>query len=89
MDTAKNTHLIVSLCVKGTPPGEGRIYGQRIIDKLFFSLEEAMTEGKFHCGEGRSVLVRPNYNEKDGKGSFFREWRSFNGEALKEVRFDL
>ena len=85
MDTAKSTHLIVSLCVKGTPPGEGIIYGQRLIDKLFFSLEEAITEGKFHCGEGRSVLVRPNYNE----GTFFREWRSFNGEALKEVRFDL
>ena len=39
---------------------------------------------------GLSVTVRPAYNEVDDKGKgYFRIWRSFNGEALKEVRFEF
>lgn len=34
------------------------------------------------------VIVRPNYGETDEKGRFFREWRSFDGEPLKEIRWD-
>lgn len=34
------------------------------------------------------VIVRPNYNETDDQGRrFFREWRSFNGSTLEEVRW--
>lgn len=83
----KKVSVIVSRCVKNTPPGEGRIYGDRIVDTGFDTVSEALEEGKFQCGDGRSVVVRPNYNESDADGTFYREWRSFNGEQLKEVRF--
>jgi len=86
---SKNVSVIVSLCVKGTKPGEGRIVGFSRVEEIFSSLEEALVSGKSRCAEGKSVVVRPDYNEMDAQGRFFREWRSFNGEELKEVRFPV
>lgn len=83
-------NTIVSLIVIKCE-GEGsnaRVYGERLLDKTYPTLEEATESGKFMCGKGLCVIVRPNYNETDSKGRFFREWRSFNGEALKECRWD-
>lgn len=85
----KQISVIVSRCVRKTPPGEGRIFGDRLSDIKVATIEEGMVQGNLHLANGRSVIVRPNYNEKDEKGEFFREFRSFNGEPLKEVRFDL
>lgn len=87
--TMSSVSVIVSACVKGTKVGEGRTFGDRLFDATFPSLDAAMEEGRFQCGDGRSVVVRPSYNEKDEIGCFFREWRSFNGEALKEARFAI
>lgn len=86
---AKEVAVIVSPCVKGTPEGEGRIYGERLVDKTFPTVEEALKQGGLYRTLGQSVVVRPRYNEKDEKGSYFREWRSFNGEPFKECRWPL
>jgi hypothetical protein len=85
----KQVFVIVSRCEKGTKSGEGRIIDERDFEVLFSSLEKAMTEGEGWRSDGICVIVRPNYNEEDEKGHFFREWRSFNGEKLTEVRFKL
>lgn len=52
-------------------------------------MDVAKALGNPHRGLGVSVLIRPNYNETDADGTFFREWRSFNGEPFREVRFGL
>lgn len=85
----KQISVIVTRCVKKTSAGEARIFGDRLLEIKVFCIEEAMVQGNLHLADGRAVLVRPNYNEKDEKGHFFREWRSFNGEPLKETRFNL
>lgn len=36
---------------------------------------------------GTFVIVRLNFNESDEKGDFFREWRSFGGDAFYECRW--
>jgi hypothetical protein len=79
----RTVQVIVSRCV-----GD-RIYGDRLVDQTFSSLTQAKLLGAANKAEGKSVIVRPNYNEEDEKGRFFREWRSFNGESFKEVRWDL
>lgn len=79
--------LLVSPCVKGTAPGEGRIFGERLVDRKMDTVEEATRLGHLYRVVGQSVVVRPNYNEEDEKGKFFREWRSFNGEPFREVRW--
>lgn len=83
--------LIVSPCVKGTAQGEGRIFGERLVDRSMDTVEEATRLGHLYRVVGQSVVVRPNYNEEDEKGKFFREWRSFNGEPFRECRwpFDI
>ena len=85
----KNVTVIVSQCVKGTAENEGRIFGDRLVTYTFYSVEEALLEGKFQSADGRCVIVRPTYNEEDDKGHFYREFRSFNGEAFKEIRFSI
>lgn len=66
-----------------------RIYGPRLLDVKTQSLDDAFAIGKDKTADGMSVIVRPNYNETDSKGRFFREWRSFNGEPFKEVRWEF
>lgn len=51
------------------------------------TVEQARLVADMYVGEGKSVIVRPTYNETDADGSFFREWRSFNGEPFKECRW--
>ena len=89
----RNISLIISKCVKSWDPlletyASYRSYGEAKEVK-FDSLEEAMKKARTKIAEGMSVLVRPNYNENedDGEKRFFREWRSFNGGELKEIRF--
>ncbi len=77
--------VIASRCVGDR--GKETIWGDCLVDARFSSLEEAMIEGKKHCGRGMSVIVRPNYNEQDERGGYYREWRSFHGEAFKECRW--
>jgi hypothetical protein len=55
----------------------------------YLTLTVALAVGnKERCkGKGTAVVVRPNYNEHDEKGKFFREWRSFNGADFTESRW--
>ncbi len=76
----KKIVVIVSKCVKD------RIYGESLID-TYATLEEARRVGESKRADGMSVVVRPSFNEEDDNGRFFREWRSFNGEEFREVRF--
>lgn len=72
--------LIVSKCV-----GD-RVYGNRLVDETYDSVEEATKQAETHLRANVSVIVRPNYNETNDKGErYFREWRSFHGEPLREV----
>lgn len=66
----------------------GLIYGPRIIDINLNSCAEQSREtlvanaievAMKYVGKGFCVIVRPNYNEKDERGEFFREWRCLNG----------
>ena len=49
------------------------------------ALEKALR----HRGEGKCVIIRPSWNEKDPSDgrNFFREWRSFDGELFSETRW--
>jgi hypothetical protein len=48
--------------------------------------KEGRALAKKLIGKNKSVIVRPRYNEiTKQRGTFFREWRSFNGKPLKEV----
>lgn len=76
--------VIVSHCA---PKGD-RVYGERLTDTRFSKLDDALKFASPLREQGKSVLVRPNYNERDSKGRFYREWRSFNGEPFQEIRFD-
>ncbi len=54
------------------------------------SIGSALTIGESRKEMGVHVLVRPNYNEtKDNGKKYFREWRSFNGNAFEEVSWDI
>lgn len=77
-----NVSVIVSKC-----NDEGRIFGDRLFDEKYPTVEEARAIGLTKCADGVSVIIRPNYNETDSEGRHFREWRSFNGAAFKECRF--
>lgn len=80
--------VIVSKCYTNRE-GVQCAYGDRIVDESFSDVAQATSRARKETREGVSVIVRPNYNEKDADGEFFREWRSFNGEPLKEVRFSF
>lgn len=79
----KTISVLVSKCI------QDRIWGDRLFDENFLSLEEAQNIGISKKVPGVCVIVRPSYNEKDEKGTFFREWRSFNGEPFKECRWRI
>ncbi len=65
-----------------------RVY-DRVLDVTTQNIDTAFAIGKDNARDGMSVIVRPNYNETDSKGRFFREWRSFNGESFKECRWEF
>lgn len=67
--------------------GDLTTYGDRFVDATFTNLEHAISLGESLRAKGKAVIVRPNYNERDSKGRYFREWRSFNGSPLKESRW--
>jgi hypothetical protein len=56
-------------------------------EKSFHNYIAAKKYADKKTAKGLSVIIRPIYNEKDSKGEFFREWRSFNGEAFTEVKW--
>lgn len=87
----KTITVIVCQC---TP--DGKTYGETCLIATCQTLDGAMTLGekertldrreKGSYG-GICVIVRPNYNETDDSGRFFREWRSFNSLPFKESRW--
>ena len=81
--------VIVVRCMLANRGG-WKACGPPLCDTTFPTLEAAMAFGEPATGNGLCVIVRPNYNETDdaGKG-FFREWRSFDGQALNEVRWNI
>ncbi len=83
-----NVQVIVTLCCAGE--GGYRIYGERLHDDTFASLEAARLWGESAKDQGLSVLIRPNFNERDETGArFFREWRSFDGRPFQEIRWNI
>jgi hypothetical protein len=61
--------------------------GGNLHDQAYNNLLDARIAAENLRASNLSVIIRPNYNEKDADGSFYREWRSFNGEEFQEVRF--
>lgn len=68
-------------------------YGDRLVDSTYSTaeyanpLESAREEAEAKIAKGVSVVLRPDYNEQDQQGRFFREWRSFDGGPLEECIF--
>lgn len=56
-------------------------------EKQFTCFHEAMLYGNKAVVKGVCVIVRPNYNETDINGSFYREWRGIDGATLAETIF--
>lgn len=83
MSQDKNVELIVSMY----DPQSRSIYGENIVRQKM-SLGDTLSCSRLHVGKDKAVIIRPSYNEKleDGQ-SFFREWRSFNGEMFQECRW--
>lgn len=88
-----NKQNVAVIVVKCTPNnGESRsTYGDRLVDKAFGSVPDAINfvERERHQRQGNCVIIRPNYNEEDSRGRYFREWRSFNGEQFRECRWEF
>jgi len=64
-------------------------WGKKISEQKFPSLEAAFDYARSQIGEGKGVLVRPNYNEPEILPfPHFREWQSRDGGILEEIRFD-
>lgn len=87
MDKSKVT-VIVTQCSGSHEKGDLTAWGERD-ETSHFNCIAAMEFAETERAKGICVIVRPNYNEKNAQGEFFREWRSFHGEAFKEVRFDI
>lgn len=81
------TTVIVSACRKKRD-GVYLVYGD-CKRETFLNLAAARSNGEAKKAMGLSVIVRPNYNEFDAEGKFFREWRSFDGAAFEEVRWRI
>lgn len=78
----------ISVIVRKCTPEGDRVYGDFVCNSFDADdLDRAIDIAKENSNEGFSVIIRPNFNEEDEKGRFFREWRSFNGSLFKEVRF--
>ncbi len=66
-----------------------RSHGDRLRELSYYTLDVAMYAARQFLAAGLCVIVRPTYNEIDAQGNrYFREWRSFNGEALREIKFE-
>jgi len=74
--------LIISIRRKSNPA-----YFEKVTNEEYASLEEATSKGEKIRQIGVSVTIRPNYNESDENGSYFREWRSMNGEVFQEYKW--
>lgn len=55
--------VIVSRC-EGNPVDGYRIFGVRLFEQTFSELPAAFLAGMEKVKEGRSVLIRPTYNER-------------------------
>ncbi len=81
----KSVVVIVSRCnTLGT-----QAWGGQLWHVSYPTLLAAIRIAASKRAPGMAVTIRPNYNEQDRKGKFFREWRSFNGEDFKECRWDI
>lgn len=58
---------------------EGRIRFSDPLGALAYALAQRTN--------GKAVIIRPSFNETDEHGSFFREWRSFDGGKFAEIRW--
>lgn len=81
--------VIVSRCIWNAQEKTWQIWGERLFAEHCDSLDKAKEIGESKRAKGMSVLIRPNFNEYDEKGKYFREWRSFDDAEFKEARWDL
>lgn len=70
----------------------GGAYGVELCRQEHKEERDAILLAQILMGQGRSVVIRPKFNETTIKAGdevpeldgFFREWRSFDGGAFKE-----
>jgi len=60
-------------------------FGDNKVRVMIPDLPSAHSLAMTHKVMGNAVIIRPNFNE-DG---FYREWRSFNGKAWQECRWEI
>ena len=66
-----------------------RVVMRSQIRVIFPDLPTAAMVARTHKRIGSAIIIRPNFNEQDERGKFFREWRSFDGEAWRECRWNI
>lgn len=81
------TTVIVGACFGNDADGYRSVGNCRRIDH--YNTAGALADGEARKAVGVAVIVRPNYNESDSEGRYFREWRSFNGQPFKECRWRI
>ena len=90
--------VIISNCRRSTKT-EDEVYknpnGSWVADfavgehyRQIFSSKKLASE-KAQPEKGKCVILRPKFNEENCNGRFFREWRSFDGGELKEIKWRL
>ncbi len=77
------------ICSTAFPTKDGWIASGELLRVKMESAEQAVWLAAELCKAGRSVVLRPDFNESTAaRGGYFREWRSINGEELREVRWE-
>lgn len=68
----------------------GRAYSEILRKKYAYNqAEDVVTAAKEQVGEGKSVIIRPLFNEVNSEGVYFREWLSVNGHTFTLRFFDV
>lgn len=83
----KQWEVIVSHCYLEASGIVSLSRSAHIRERFDSIIDAAMLAGK-NIGQNRSVIIRPTFNERDENGGFFREWRSFDGKAFQECRWE-
>lgn len=75
------------ICSNAFPTKDGWIASGEHLRIKTADAEQAVWLAAELCKASRSVVLRPDFNERNKEVWYFREWRSINGEPLKEVRW--
>ena len=83
----KTVELTIAPCYRRGNNWCGDFEVSKVTRLEFPSIQAAKRAAWGYKAKCKVVIVRPLYNEKDKRGQFFRDWRSFDGCVLRECVF--